>query len=220
MIKNQGGFIVRKYIIGFIIGVALTLGFSVGADSFIGKTVQTTLPLIIEGERVEKDVIVVEGSSYVPLKFAGEIFSYDISYDSKNKEVHMQKKVNGDNTNIISINGEKENNMGSLDVAIKNSVILSKKLNRENNESRFDYFIVDENMYVGASFFSNFATWDSKLQIAIITLPGDDPINFLANKEYSKDTDSFIHQGRIFIKLSKLGLKYEIIGDVLWIEAQ
>lgn len=211
----------RKYITGLILGIALTLGFSVGADSFIGKTVQTTLPLIIEGERVEKDVIVVEGSSYVPLKFAGEIFSYDTAYDSENKEVHMQKKVNGDDTNIISINGEKENNMvidNNLNITMKSSVILSKKLNRENNESRFDYFFVDENIYIGASFFSNFATWDSKLQIATITLPGDDPINFLANKEYSKDTDSFIHQGRIFIKLSTLGLKYEMIDDVLWIE--
>lgn len=211
----------RKYIIGLTLGIVLTLGFSVGADSLIGKTVQTTLPLVIEGERAEQDVIVIEGSSYVPLKFAGEIFSYDTSYNSENKEVHMQKKINKDNTDIVNINDEKEKNMGidnNLNITMKSSIMLSKKLNRENNESEFDYFVIDENIYVAASFFSNFATWDSKLQIVTITLPDDNPINLLANKEYFKDIDSFIHQGRIFIKLSALGLKADIQENIIEIK--
>jgi hypothetical protein len=77
---------IKKYAIGILVGAALTIGVSAHAEvaSMIGKVVQGSFPFEINGQKAEKDVLVIDDTSYVAIRDAGEMFGYDISFiDSK-----------------------------------------------------------------------------------------------------------------------------------------
>lgn len=91
----------KKYIIGALFGFLLSIAFTAGAaeikNIMIGKVIQGSFPLIIDGVQAEKDVIVVDKTSYIPVKVAGELFGYDVSFiDSTVKLNPIEGIVNSD----------------------------------------------------------------------------------------------------------------------------
>jgi hypothetical protein len=90
----------KKIMFGLILGIGLTLTASVYADdiqTMIGKTVEGSFPLEIDGKLSEKDAIVIEGTSYIPVRAAGELFGYEVSFiDSKVKLEPIEGVVNVD----------------------------------------------------------------------------------------------------------------------------
>ena len=84
----------RKYIVGMVFGILLSLSFSVYAEeiqSMIGKTVEGSFPLVIGDKRATKDVIIIEGTSYIPVRAAAEMFGYEVSFTA-DMGVGMKKK--------------------------------------------------------------------------------------------------------------------------------
>jgi hypothetical protein len=73
---------IKKYTIGILIGVALTIGVSAHAEvaSMIGKVVEGSFPMIINGAKAEKDGLVIDGTTYIPARNAGQMFGYDVSF--------------------------------------------------------------------------------------------------------------------------------------------
>jgi hypothetical protein len=76
-------------ILGIIIGAALAITTSAYADdikseisSMIGKKVQGSFPLTIGGKKAAKDVIVIENTSYLPIRSAADLFGYEIAFDA------------------------------------------------------------------------------------------------------------------------------------------
>lgn len=88
----KGGDIMRKYIIGGLIGAALATSFNASAavESIIGKTVESTAAVKLNGQKLEKDSIIVDGSSYAPVRVIGE--SLGLAVDFKNNEIVLEKK--------------------------------------------------------------------------------------------------------------------------------
>jgi hypothetical protein len=77
--------IMKKMMIGLILGIGLTLGISVYADeivSLVGKKVDGSFPLIINNIRADKDVLVIDGTSYIPVRSASTLFGYDVSFNA------------------------------------------------------------------------------------------------------------------------------------------
>ena len=93
----------KKFIMGAIVGASLMLAGTVFADeiqSMVGKKVEGSFPLYVNGERASKDVLVIEGTSYGPVRLIAEMLGYDVSFiDSeviltkKNPEVDQAKMV-------------------------------------------------------------------------------------------------------------------------------
>jgi hypothetical protein len=85
----------KKMMVGLIIGIGLTLGASAYADeiaSLIGKKVDGSFPLIINDKRADKDVLVIDGTSYMPVRSAATLFGYDVSFNA-DLMVILTKKI-------------------------------------------------------------------------------------------------------------------------------
>jgi hypothetical protein len=85
----------KKIISGILIGISLSLGVTAYADdivSLIGKKVDGSFPLIINNVRADKDVLVIDGTSYLPVKSAAALFGYEVSFNA-NLMVVLNKKV-------------------------------------------------------------------------------------------------------------------------------
>lgn len=75
----------RKYIIGTIFGFLLAVTTSVYANdvtTLIGKTIQAEFPVTINGKVLEKKALVIDGTSYVPLRIIGEAIGYESSFNT------------------------------------------------------------------------------------------------------------------------------------------
>lgn len=58
--------------------------------SAVGKKVTSTMKLVIDGQQAAKDVIIIEGTSYLPVRVSAELFGYDVEYE--NRTVYLNKK--------------------------------------------------------------------------------------------------------------------------------
>jgi|SRR5690625_2864827 len=84
----------KRFVTGLIAGIALTISVSAYADeieSYIGKVIEGQFPVVIDGKKAEKPGIVVDGTTYLPVRSAGELFGYNISFIDS--EVVMKKKT-------------------------------------------------------------------------------------------------------------------------------
>jgi Copper amine oxidase N-terminal domain. len=82
----------RKYIIGALVGAALTFSAtSYGAEiSKIGKKVQGEYIVVVDGATLSQKAVGVDGSTYAPLRSIGEELGYDVTF--VNKQVKFVKK--------------------------------------------------------------------------------------------------------------------------------
>ncbi|MEX2461720.1 MAG: hypothetical protein WD469_10590 [Paenibacillaceae bacterium] len=72
--------------LGIIIGVALAITTSAYASditSLIGRTIQSEFPVTIEGKELSKKALVIDGTSYVPLRAFGDAIGYDSMFDAE-----------------------------------------------------------------------------------------------------------------------------------------
>ena len=75
----------KKIFVGILIGISLSLGITAYADdivSLIGKKVDGSFPLIINNIRAEKDVLVIDGTSYLPVRSAATLFGYVVTFNA------------------------------------------------------------------------------------------------------------------------------------------
>lgn len=75
----------RKYLIGWIVGVCMAFSVSAYAEeieTLIGKTIQGEFPVTVNGQPMGKKSIVVDGSSYLPVRAIGEATGYTVGFDA------------------------------------------------------------------------------------------------------------------------------------------
>jgi hypothetical protein len=75
----------KKIVLGMLLGIGLSLGATTYADdivSLIGKKVDGSFPLLINNVRADKDVLVIDGTSYLPVRSAAALFGYDVSFNA------------------------------------------------------------------------------------------------------------------------------------------
>lgn len=115
----------RKYIIGALIGIALTLTTSVFADdikSLVGKAIQGEFVVKYEGVTINKKAIVIDGSSYLPVKAIADSLDLEATFN-KDTGIELKKKVGVEMTSAIN----------SPDAALLDSEIADKKKILESN---------------------------------------------------------------------------------------
>lgn len=83
----------RKYIIGVLFGIALTLGVSAHAEvvSLVGRAIEGTFPVKISGKQLDQGAIVIDGTSYLPVRAIGEALNMDVSFNA-DLGIELKKK--------------------------------------------------------------------------------------------------------------------------------
>lgn len=74
----------KKYLIGAIAGFLLSFSFTVYGEeiaSLVGKEIQAEFPVKVDGELLKNKAIVVDGTSYLPIREFGEKLGYKVDFD-------------------------------------------------------------------------------------------------------------------------------------------
>ena len=72
----------RKYVVGFILGVAFTVAFSASAavPSLIGKQVDSEFPVFLDGVQLKNKAPAIEGTSYLPVREISETLGLTVDF--------------------------------------------------------------------------------------------------------------------------------------------
>lgn len=84
----------KKYVIGAFAGAFLMFSVQAAADSWLGKEVQGTFPVYVNGEQLDTPAIVIDGNSFLPVRKMSESVNYSVNFDTTKKVVNM------DNLNV------------------------------------------------------------------------------------------------------------------------
>lgn len=84
----------KKFIAGALFGAALMVGVTAYADvsSMVGKTVDGVFKVTIDDEVMDNEAIVIEGTSYLPVRELAEKVGYDVSFDLE-EGIGLKKEV-------------------------------------------------------------------------------------------------------------------------------
>lgn len=94
----------KKYIIGAVFGFLLATAFSAHADeviSLIGKQVQGTFPVKVFNKMLSDQAIVIDGTSYLPVRAIGEALNMQVSFDSQTG-ISLSNGINQEKINKIN----------------------------------------------------------------------------------------------------------------------
>ncbi|TXK74445.1 hypothetical protein [Paenibacillus sp. N3.4] len=75
----------RKYIIGFLVGAIVTAAGTAYADeiaSIVGKKIEGQFPVKIAGKSLTTQAVVLEGTSYLPVRAIGEALNMDVMFNA------------------------------------------------------------------------------------------------------------------------------------------
>lgn len=85
----------KKFLFGFLMGAILMASIPVMANNLIGKNIDGTFPVYLHGNRIDKDAIVVDSTSYLPVRALGDALGLDVRFE--NGQVLLERKPNKDN---------------------------------------------------------------------------------------------------------------------------
>ena len=78
---------------GFIIGVVLTMAFSVSANVWQTISVQpNSVNIVINGKKIAVDNFLYNDTTYIPIRAVSTALSQDVSYDDKTNTAYIGKK--------------------------------------------------------------------------------------------------------------------------------
>ena len=87
----------RNMIIGIIIGALLVVGgtaFAEELQSMVGESIQGEFNVSIEGSSLDTPAIVVDGTSFLPVRALGEAIGYEVSFDPEG-DIRLEKASTG-----------------------------------------------------------------------------------------------------------------------------
>jgi hypothetical protein len=187
----------KKFVAGLVAGIILASFVPVFAEStaIIGRVVQGTFPLIINGVRAPKDVIVIDGTSYLPVRVSGELFAYDV--DFINREVVLVK------TGTYS---------GKWSYYIKSKYFTT------DSTTVYTCLVVADEWYVPVAAFGKNVAYSPTSSWVTITLPNKPPTSFNRDAAYSPGIAGFKDGYTSYVRLSALLLKPVVQFETLWLE--
>lgn len=121
--KAKGMIVMRKYVVGILIGFCLS--FAVGAHAeminMIGKVVEGTVDLTINGKKMEYQAILIDGTTYAPVRMLAEETGQIVRYDSVTG-VKLIKKITTPKETVLK------------SIAALNSTIATNEMMIKGNE--------------------------------------------------------------------------------------
>jgi hypothetical protein len=206
-----GDEIMRKYMIGALFGFILAFGISAHAEvvNMIGKVVDGTFNVKVGDKTLDTPAIVIEGTSYLPVRAFGDATGYDVGFDA-NLGITMTPKMYTPAPSPQKM---------QLNVQNVPHVIFLGNEYRLNSDP--NYIEVDGNQYV------SLVTFDKKIYrigyenpFAVFKSDSQNDVRINVSGDYSSGVDGFQYNATSYVKLSAFGLKATVNGDTLTIDKQ
>lgn len=241
----------KKYIAGFMVGVLVTIGANVFATelrSFVAE--QATFDVYVQGDKFESDkpTVVIEGSTYLPLKATGEALGVPVVWNAEQKRVEVGEMNTEEKQSISPLEvSENEKQIASsagipLEIVPTTTPTKTSALNSNANEQFGSYFNTKTYYYK-----SDICNPDSKGTHPLVTykneqyvpvhligrtyikqdgdkyyiqLPGKEPVHFQTGSGTAANVteNAYFNMGTTYIKLSSIGLKARFEGDTAFLE--
>ncbi|WP_274362765.1 hypothetical protein [Paenibacillus thermotolerans] len=131
----------KKFISGLLVGILLCISSTVFAETvivnFIGQKIQGQFPVTIDGELLENPAIVVNGTSFLPVRKFSEAAGYNVYFDaegdirlerdlSKSPMIHGMDPVAKAEEEQMKANAEKKNQIETAKTKIKIEIDIAK----------------------------------------------------------------------------------------------
>jgi len=196
----------KKVLFGFIIGMLVCIGFQTMASTVnVFKAEKAGFDILVNGEKfsnTDKPAVVIDGSTYLPLRSMGNALSVPVEWNTELKRVEVGKTIKPTiNANELKIKSNTFNfNSGGYPVM---PIVFSKN-----------------KCYVALEVFRQAGNIDveneNNTQNIYFKLSNKEPILI---KQGNTVTDKAINvNGLTYIDIEACGLKYTIAGDTLWAE--
>jgi len=213
----------KKYISGFIVGVLTTVGITVFAEevkSFIAE--KATFDVYVAGEKFESDkpAVVIDGSTYLPLRATGEALGVNVEWNAEKRRVEVGEMKATISEATPASTKIPTNIPVTTPVPMPPSQTKGAAQNWYNfrsdiipNADGFPMITKDGEHYLLLSLFGqdNIIYPETKDGFYSVKLPGTEPVQLSENNTVK-------YEGRTFVKVSSLGLKARIEGDTAYIE--
>lgn len=186
----------KKIAAGFLAGVLVATtatAYAQKIEMMVGKVIDGTFPLYIDGKKVDQDVIDVEGTSYLPVRKASELFGYQV--DFTNDQVVLKKNSGGSSSSTGS---------ASSGSAAANGLVAVKTGLFTLGTAKGVLVEQDGEQYLSALVFSKYLSSDGTT--VTIQLPTGGSAEFPAKGEYEAGCSGYVSNGSLFVSLSALGL--------------
>jgi hypothetical protein len=179
----------KKYLVGLVFGFILSIAtMSYAGSEMIGKMIDSTYPLIIDGKRVQGEAISIDGTSYIPVRSAAEIFGYKVDFN--NDQIILKKDTGAS----LPVSERTSKSQYKIKSAVINVIAGCNDMGYEQNGIWF--------LPVGV--FKDYL--EQKPDEYYVTLPGNNPVKVIRES------------GRALVNISDLGLKPVIKGEEAWLE--
>jgi len=190
--------------------------------SLIGKTIQGAFPIQLEGKTLNNPAIVVDGTSYLPVRAFGEATGYEVSFDAdlgislkKKADVPSQPTPPPTPAPSTTPAPPAAGDLKGGYQAIKSAILSLQDEKAQKSTGNFSMIQVDGAQYVSLSTLGGFYTISWGDPMVQLSLNGQLAGLFAANSQYSKGTGSFTYDGTIYVNLANLKLKGTLNGDSL-----
>lgn len=211
----------KKILTGFILGVLVAITGTAFADevkSFIAE--RATFDVYVEGEKLqsEKPAVVIEGSTYLPLKATGEALGVNVEWNAEKRRVEIEEmktegiQIPSPIPTIIPTTTPKPITSSQVTKGTVQNW-YNFKSDIIPNADGFPMVTKDGEHYLLLSLFGqdNIIYPDIKDGAFSVKLPEKEAVQLSEN-------NSVKHEGRTFVKLSSVGLQARIEGDTVYIE--
>lgn len=157
----------KNLLIGLFIGMALMLASNAFADdikSLIGATIQGEFPVAINGNALEKKAVVINGSSYVPVRAIGDALRMDVSFDA---ELGIELKQKGISTVTEQVYATSNKKVYPVDIQIR---MLDDQIKTANDQIKSYQRSISIEQQNGGTNTIGLADWAIKLDEYIAVL--------------------------------------------------
>lgn len=207
----------RKYLVGAVFGFCITFATSAHAEvtTMIEKVVDGVFSVKVNGKTLANQALVIEGTSYLPVREFGEALGMDVKFDA-DLGIELMQKARPAPTPDSTPTTSAEQIAKHAVMHAPSYEVKSASLNVTGGRDNTKVMVIDDSVYVTANnALGNYMSFDGiNTKITV----NDKTVSFEGAPKYNTGTDAFMFGPDTFVRVSALGLKAEVKEGTLWIE--
>jgi hypothetical protein len=127
----------KKFLIGLLVGIALSFSSVAFANNEEVKGIFASFRILINGKEIqlEQQPLVIDGSTYLPLRKISELFGYEVQYEDSTRTISLS---NDGKKYLSNLDKEEYSNLQSQDQPTNHFVLDLKNKYSSNGKLNLD----------------------------------------------------------------------------------
>lgn len=167
MVENGNGVRLMKklgyIILGMIVGFCLSFAVGAQAESLINSVVQGVFPVTIEGKKLETEAVVINGSTYLPVRSFGEATGYRVGFDA-DLGVNMTRKTTTESGTVTTGQTKKEDKVKVTNpILVEDQTVTNEQVEELIKKKKADIWSMNAVIVTDGEKNPNFQTYKDRL---------------------------------------------------------